>query len=115
MYLVAASSTASPAPLATRRDVGAQAVPVEIAADRVPSAAGVIAGSLGAVPPNCSSWRGGRAGRAGERSAAGEHQRVLDLLMPMNPEQIKNRDPVPGTHERLAGAGHSTPKRSANC
>ena len=106
-------SAASSAPLAT--PVGPTAPvppagPIDASRPtepRPPAALPPIPRSAAELPPLETDPPGALAER--ERQRAQAHQRVLDLLMPMNPEQIRTVIQSLETHERLASEPASPP------
>ena len=100
---------ASPAPLATPAGTPASAtVPAETPTEfRPPAAQPPIPRSAAELPSLEADAPGALAER--ERQRAQAHQRVLDLLMPMNPEQIKTVIQSLETHERLASEPATPP------
>lgn len=101
--------TASPAPLTTPAGTPASAaVPAETPTEfRPPAARPPIPRSAAELPSLEADAPGALAER--ERQRAQAHQRVLDLLMPMNPEQIKTVIQSLETHERLASEPATPP------
>ena len=104
------SPAASPAPLATPAGTPASAaVPAETPPTefRPPTAQPPIPRNAAELPSLEADAPGALAER--ERQRAQAHQRVLDLLMPMNPEQIKTVIQSLETHERLASEPATPP------